>query len=173
MTATVTDKMLKQAEKLHALLTAMADGLDELYGCLRDQQACLLRWNLAGFLETVQRQQRLARENLQREQQRRTLVQEMMGEERGESVRLRQIAEELGQDWPVRFQALAQRLKSSSGKAADMRKLNESLISHSHRLVNDRIKLLLDLARINRNLYEPSGKKSKKSNMHKVLDRKA
>jgi signal transduction histidine kinase len=173
MTAGVADRRLKQAEKLHALLSAMADGLDELYGCLRDQQACLLRWNLAGFLETVRRQQRLAQENLQREKERRMLVAEMVGEERSESVTLRQISEELEQDWPVRFQALAKRLRSSSGKAADMKKQNESLISHSHRLVNDRIKLLLDLARINRNLYEPSGKKSKKSNLHKVLDRKA
>lgn len=163
----------QRAEKLHELLLAIAGGLEKLYGCLRDQQSSLLRWNLPGFTAAMDCQQELVRENMRRELQRKALVCEIVGEERSATATLSQIAQELGGDWPECFQDLARRIRTASGKVAEMKKQNESLIGHGQRLVNDQIKLLLDLARLNRNLYEHSGRKSSRSNLHKVLDQKA
>ena len=54
-----------------------------------------------------------------------------------------------------------------------MKKQNEFLITRSRELVSERLNLLLELARINRNIYEKSGKKRKNANLQKVLDHKA
>jgi len=160
-------------EKLHALMAEMAEGLEKLYDCLRTQQAALLKWDLPAFSATIRQQKRLARENLEREKKRIALVREMTGKNGAETSSLRQLAENLGGEWPGRFEKLAGRIRTASGKVSSMKEQNESVIKNSRKLVNDQLILLLELARLNRNLYEGSGKKSVKANMHKVLDQKA
>jgi hypothetical protein len=161
------------ADKLHALLVKMAEGLEKLYDCLRTQQAALLKWDFSAFSATIRQQERLVRENLEREKKRIALVSEIAGEKGTEKLSLRQLAESLGGEWPDRFEKLAGRIKTASGKVSSMKDQNESVIINSRKLVNDQLILLLELARLNRNLYEGSGKKSVKANMHKVLDQKA
>ena len=143
-----TGKRTKEssAEKLYALLVEMASGLEKLYGCLRLQQAALLKWA--------------------------ALAVEIAGEDEAEKPSLRQLAESLGGEWPARFEKIAGRIRTASDKVSSMKDQNESIISYSSKLVGDQLKLLLELARLNRNLYEESGKKSAKANMHKVLDQK-
>lgn len=160
------------AEKLHALLVEMAIGLEKLYECLRLQQAALLKWDFPSFGATIRGQKRLARENLEREKKRIALVSEIAGKKATEKQSLRQLAESLGDEWPERFEKLAGRIRTASGKVSAMKDQNDSVINNSRKLVNDQLMLLLELARLNRNLYEESGKKSAKANMHKVLDQK-
>ena len=53
-----TGKRTKEssAEKLYALLVEMASGLEKLYGCLRLQQAALLKWDFPSFRATIRQQ---------------------------------------------------------------------------------------------------------------------
>ena len=169
-----TGKRTKEssAEKLYALLVEMASGLEKLYGCLRLQQAALLKWDFPSFRATIRQQECLARENLEREKKRAALAVEIAGEDEAEKPSLRQLAESLGGEWPARFEKIAGRIRTASDTVSSMKDQNESIISYSSKLVGDQLKLLLELARLNRNLYEESGKKSAKANMHKVLDQK-
>lgn len=159
-----------EIEKLYELLLGLAQGLERLYQCLRSQQAALISWNFEDFISTVQEQKRLARENLSREEERKALLSQMTGLR--QEISLRELTGLLEDPWQKRFSELAERLKAESGKVIQMKKQNEFLINKSRELVNEQLKLLLDLARLNRNLYEKSGKKSKKTNLHKVLDQK-
>jgi hypothetical protein len=161
------------ADKLHALLVEMAEGLEKLYDCLRAQQSALLKWDFPAFSATIRQQERMVRENLEREKKRIAMVSEIAGKKGAEKLSLRQLAESLGGEWPDRFEKLAGRIRTASGKVSSMKDQNESVINNSRKLVNDQLILLLELARLNRNLYEGSGKKSVKTNMHKVLDQKA
>ena len=165
-------KTKASAEKLYTLLAGIAEGLEKLYECLRLQQASLMKWDFPSFSATISQQKRLARKNLEREKERIALVSEITGKQAAEKLSLRQLAESLGGEWPERFEKLASRIKTASGKVSSMKDQNESIINNSRKLVNDQLKLLLELARLNRNLYEGSGKKSEKANMYKVLDQK-
>ncbi|MEA1996905.1 MAG: flagellar export chaperone FlgN [Gemmatimonadota bacterium] len=168
------DTLQSDAVELYDLLTGMAQGLEQLYQCLRRQQAAVIKWNLEDFLSTVEDEKRLARENLDREEARKALVERIMAGSFQENspVSLRELASHLEPQWQERFRELAARIKSASGSVAEMKKQNEFLITRARETVNDQLKLLLELARLNRNTYEESGKKSRKANLHKVLDRR-
>ena len=118
----------------------------------------------------MKKQKRLARVNLKAEKERQALVNEIWGDT--EPVKLVTIAQRLESPWRERFLSLAERIRSATGKVVVMKKQNEFLITKARNRVNDELKLLLDFARLNRNLYEESGKKSKAANLHKVLDQK-
>jgi len=149
----------------------MAEGLERLYDCLRAQQRALVSCKLGDFNETLKLENRLARQNLKREQQRRVLISEMLGEG-CETVSLKKLAAGFDSPWPERFEKLAERIRQAGGKVQTMKKQNEFLIIRSRELVSERMKLMLELARLNRNIYEESGKKRKNPNLHKVLDQK-
>jgi len=159
-------------EKLYDLLLGIAQDLEKIYECLLSQQIALMNWDHDNFLATVREQNRLARENLRRESQRKELVKKISAESEGGSVNLRELAIGLGGKWPERFSKIAERIKTASGKAVMIRRQNEFLISKSREMINEQLKLVLDLARLNRNTYESSGKKTRKANLPKVLDQK-
>jgi transketolase len=159
-------------EKLYDLLLGIAQDLEKIYECLLSQQIALMNWDHDNFLATVREQNRLARENLRRESQRKELVKKISAESEGDSVNLRELAIGLGGKWPERFSKIAERIKTASGKAVMIRRQNEFLISKSREMINEQLKLVLDLARLNRNTYESSGKKTRKANLPKVLDQK-
>lgn len=161
------------AGKMLALLGAMADGLNKLYACLRDQEKALMHWRLADFVETTKRQRVLVQENLDREKMRRQLVAGVVGETRAASVSLRELAELFGGSWPERFKAVSERIRVASSKVAAMKKQNEMLIGRSREVVDVQVKLMLNLASLNRNNYGKSGRKAKMANLHQVLDRQA
>lgn len=170
MTVLSTEK--NRAERLYSLLSAMAKGLERLYDGLRFQQKALIRWDYEAFVSSTRQLNALARENLQREETRKALVQEFstVGEDRPLS--LRELGARLGDPWQQRFAELAARIRTASGKASAMKGQNEMLIGKARSLVDSQLKLLLEFARINRNLYGENGKKSRKANLHKVLDQK-
>ncbi|MBW7996903.1 MAG: hypothetical protein FVQ81_10135 [Candidatus Glassbacteria bacterium] len=168
-----TDTSAVQTKKLHNLLGDMAEGMDKLYACLRDQQKALMGWKLADFVETVKRQRRLARENLGREDERRALVRKLAGGQNAANRSLRDLAEMFGGRWPKKFQAVADKIKSSSARVAEMKKQNEALITRSRDLVDGQLRLMINLASLNRNTYEQSGRKTGRGSTHKVLDQKA
>ena len=159
-------------ERLYRLLSSMAKGLEQLYDCLRAQQRALVNCKLDDFNETLLLENRLAGKNLERENRRRELITELLGEQQ-EMVSLKELATGFENSWPKRFEALAERLRKAGNMVQTMKKQNEFLITRAREMVSERINLLLELARINRGIYEESGKKRKKTNMHKVLDHKA
>ena len=170
MVAVSSEKL--QAERLYSLLSAMAKALEQLYDSLRSQQKALISWDYEAFVVCTRQQNSLARENLRREQLRLTLVEQFPKGENARTLSLRELGALLGNPWQQRFEELAGRIKSASGKVSDMKTQNEMLIGKARSLVDSQLKLLLEFARINRNLYEENGKKSRKSNLHKVLDQK-
>ncbi|OGG06637.1 MAG: hypothetical protein A3F83_06260 [Candidatus Glassbacteria bacterium RIFCSPLOWO2_12_FULL_58_11] len=170
MVTMTSDKL--QAERLYTLLSAMAKALEQLYDCLRSQQKALITWNYEAFVSSTREQNSLARENLRREQIRLALVQQFPKGENGRNLSLRELGALLGEPWQRRFEELASRIRTASGKVSDLKAQNEMLIGKARSLVDGQLKLLLEFARINRNLYEENGKKSKKANLHKVLDQK-
>ena len=161
------------ARILLRLLGEMADCLDQLYTCLREQQKALMGWRLGDFVITTKRQRELVEENLGREQQRRELVGHLVGEKRAADVSLRDLAENFGGPWPAKFQEVTERIRSASPRVAAMRDQNEALIVRSRNLVNGQVKLMLDLASLNRNNYGKSGRRAKQANLHKTLDQQA
>lgn len=172
--AEITQKDIdSHARQLLSLLNEMATGLDRLYACLRDQQKALMGWKLADFVATVRSQRRLARENLKREEARRELVRGLVGEQRAEKISLREIAEMAGGQWPEKFRAVAGKVRSASESVAEMKKQNEALINRSRELVDGQLRLMIELASLNRNTYGQSGRKTSRGSMHKVLDQKA
>ncbi|MBN2290278.1 MAG: flagellar export chaperone FlgN [Candidatus Glassbacteria bacterium] len=158
-------------EKLHRILSAMAGDLERLYDCLRAQQRALVKCRLDDFNKTLELENRLAERNLDRERQRRELVAGMFGEN-SDKASLKELTAGMSPPWPGRFKALAERLRQAGNMVQTMKKQNEFLITSARDLVSERLKLMLELARLNRNVYEKSGKKSKRANLHKVLDRK-
>jgi hypothetical protein len=161
------------AGKMLALLSAIAGGLNKLYSCLRDQEKSLMQWKLADFVETTRRQRALVQENLDREKQRIELVTDLVGESRAKEVSLRELAEMFGGKWPDKFKAVSERIRRESSRVAEMKKQNEALIVRSRDLVDGQVKLMLNLASLNRNNYGKSGRKARQANIHKVLDRQA
>ena len=161
------------AGKMISLLGAMADGLNKLYSCLRDQEKALMHWRLADFVETTKRQRALVQENLEREKRRRELVAALVGESRAAEVSLRELAELFGGKWPEKFKAVSERIRQASSRVATMKNQNEALIIRSREVVDGLVKLMLDLASLNRNNYGKSGRKARQTNLHKVLDQQA
>ena len=150
----------------------MAKGLEQLYDCLRAQQRALMSCKLDDFNETLLLENHLAGKNLERENRRRELIAALLGKQ-PETVSMKELAAGFDHPWPKRFERLAERLRKAGNMVQTMKKQNEFLITRARELVSERINLLLELARINRGIYEESGKKRKKTNMHKVLDHKA
>ena len=161
------------AGKLLALLQAMAGCLDDLYTCFRDQQKALMTWRVADFVATTKRQRTLVQENLDREKQRRELVSSLVGVHRAAEMSLRDVAELFGGKWPEKFREISGRLRESSSRVAIMKKHNEALIANGRNLVDSQVKLLMDLASLNRNTYTKSGRKAKQKSLHQVLDGQA
>ena len=170
MVAVSSEKL--RAERLYSLLSAMAEALEQLYDCLRSQQKALIGWDYEAFVSCTRQQNSLARENLRRDQVRLALVQQFPKGENDRTLSLRELGALLGDPWQQRFEELAGRIRTASGKVSDMKTQNEMLIGKARSLVASQLKLLLEFARINRNLYEENGKKSRKANLHKVLDQK-
>ncbi len=163
-----------EAERLRLLLEAMADGLEELYASLLRQQRALTAWRLGEFLETVEEQKRLAAANFSREEERLRLVRELSHRAGSEQLlTLSEFAPLAGPEWEQRFRPLAVRIRQAGGKIEMLRRQNQLLISRSREIVNEQLKLLLELARLNRNTYEHSGRKARGPGLHQVLDRKA
>jgi predicted RNase H-like nuclease (RuvC/YqgF family) len=159
-------------EKLYRLLASMAKALERLYDCLRDQQRALVSCKLNDFNKTLILENRLAAANLERERQRQELIAEMLGAQ-DKTISLKELAAGFDHPWPERFEAVAARIRKAGNMVQTMKKQNEFLITRSRELVSERLNLLLELARINRNIYEKSGKKRKNANLQKVLDHKA
>lgn len=173
MDNTGSENITRAAKKLCSLLEEMAGGLDKLYACLRDQQKALMGWRMADFAETTKRQYALVKDNLDREKQRRELVVSLVGDSRAGDISLRELAENFGGPWPEKFREAAERIRESSSRVAAMKKQNEALIVRCRDLVDGQVKLMLNLATLNRNNYGQSGRKAKQANLHKVLDRQA
>ena len=74
---------------------------------------------------------------------------------------MKELAAGFDHPWPKRFERLAERLRKAGNMVQTMKKQNEFLITRARELVSERINLLLELARINRGIYEESGKKRK------------
>ncbi|MEA2062083.1 MAG: flagellar export chaperone FlgN [Gemmatimonadota bacterium] len=163
--------MIQLPGKLHRLLSAMADGLERLYDCLRTQQSALMNMKLDEFNQATQLQSSLAEKNLEQDRQRKELIGRTMGTEY-ETVPLKKLAAGLDPPWPDRFEAVAERIRLAGNKVETMKKQNEFLIGRSKQMVETHIKLLIEFANINRNIYGQSGRKKKKPNVHKVLDAK-
>ena len=165
------------AGQLYSLLEKIVDGLDKLYLCLRSQQNALMSWDLSAFNLSIREQGKLARKNLAWEHERQELVAEVVGPENQTAdqtpVKLPQLAEMFGGKWSARFAKISGKIRAAAGKADNMKKQNEMLINKSKTLVGDQLKLLVDLARLNRNLYGQKGQKSPKKNLRQVMDQRA
>jgi hypothetical protein len=166
-------KERRELTELYRLLHAMARALELIYDCLRRQQQALIEWRYEDFAGTIEEEKRLAAENLAREEERQRLVRELMGVESSAAITLRALAKNFGGPWPGRFERVARSLREAGGKAERMKKQNEFLISRSRDFVGGQIKLLLELARLNRNIYAKSGRKSRQASLYKVFDQKA
>ncbi len=160
------------AGRMHTLLGEMCDGLDELYSCLRRQQKALVQWRMADFLETIRLQRTLAEANIDREQQRLELAAMLVGEGDGPATNIRALAEHLGGQWPAKFREAAGRIRVAGARVNEMKRQNEMLIERNRTLVNGQLRLIFELASLNRNTYAPSGHKAGRTDMYKVLDQR-
>ncbi len=160
------------AVRMLSLLDGITGGLDELYSCLREQQKALLQWRMADFMETVTLQLRLAGENIERERERLKLAATLVGKSAAESANLRTLAEHLGGQWPLKFSAAAGRIKTAGARVGEMKRQNEMLIESNRELVDSQLRLMFELASLNRNTYAKSGRKAGRTDMYKVLDQR-
>jgi hypothetical protein len=160
------------AGKILLLLDDICGGLDDLYSCLRQQQKALTQWRMADFLDTVILQRKLAEENISRERQRLKLAAELVGESVAETANLRTLAEHLGGQWPTKFREASARIKPAAARVDAMKNQNEMLISSNREMVGDQLRLMFELASLNRNTYAKSGRKAGRTDMYKVLDQR-
>ncbi len=160
------------AIRMLSLLDGITGGLDELYSCLREQQKALIQWRLADFMEAVQLQRTLAEENIDKERQRLELATVLVGKSAAPETNIRTLAEHLGGQWPVKFSAAAGRIKTASARAGEMKRQNEMLIESNRELVDSQLRLMFELASLNRNTYAKSGRKAGRTDMYKVLDQR-
>ena len=147
----------------------MARDLERLYKCLRFQQNALVKCRLDDLNKTLRIENRLVNRNLKRDRQCKKLIAEMAGES-SNTVLLKELTQDFPHPWPDRFKTVAERLRRVGDMVQIMRKQNEFLIFNARELVNERLHLLLELARLNRNTYGKSGKKMKSTNLKKILD---
>ncbi len=160
------------ASEILSLLADIRGGLNELYDCLRAQQKALTQWRMADFMDTVQLQRRLSEENVERERQRLKLAAALVGETAAETANLRTLAEHLGGQWPIKFREAAAEIKTAAARMDAMKNQNEMLISRNRELVNSQLRMMFELASLNRNTYAKSGQKAGRTDMYKVLDQR-
>ena len=158
------------AQELHSLLAEIARGLETLYESLRSQQKAIVQWDLATLTENIGVQKKLVRAHRAAEERRRALSKEIAGAGR---TSLSEVGDRLGGPWPGRFRRLAVRIRESAGKVETMKKQNEFLLEKARGMVNGQLRLFMELARVNRNTYEGSGRKSRQSGLYKVFDQTA
>jgi FlgN protein len=159
----------KDKETLFSLLSAMVRDMERLYNCLRIQQHALVKCRLDDLNKTLRIEYRLINRNLKRDSQCKELIAEMAGSF-SDTVSLKELAQSFLDPWPQRFKTVAERLRRVGDMIQIVRKQNEFLITNARELVNERLHLLIELARLNRNTYEQSGKKRKNPNLQKILD---
>ena len=172
--STMTKKMNDTlGERIYSLLGEIRSGLDKLYACLRTQQKALAGWRMDEFIGTVQLQQQLVEANIKLEKQRRELVAELLGEAAADTANLRTVAEHLGGLWPEKFREAASRIKISGDLVAAVKSQNEQLIARNREMIEGQLRLIFELASLNRNTYGKSGNKAGRTDMHKVWDQRA
>lgn len=157
-------------EELYGLLTETARDMERLYDSLRAQQRAIVEWDYAVLSGSVGEQNRLNRRHRAREKRRRELIDQLSDKP---GISIRELAVSLGEPWGSRLNRAALNIRETVGKVGAMKKQNEFLLEKARDMVNSQLRLFMELARINRNIYEENGKKSRRSNLHKVFDQQA
>lgn len=160
---------MSRIEDLHGLLIETAVDMEQLYASLRSQQKAIVEWDFTALTRNIGEQRKLGQRNKERDKRRRELIKQLAG---SPDVTIHDLAESLGRPWSSRLDDAALRIRGTVDNVGAMKKQNEFLLEKARSMVNGQLRLFMELARINRNMYEESGKKSRQSNLHKVFDQK-
>ncbi len=156
--------------ELLAVLGDLAAQMDELYAALRDQQRAVVSRDLHGLGAAVHGQGRLLRGIHKLEENRRELCCRISG--MGDPPPVGILAEGFGEPRRTQLKEAARRVRESAGRVESLKSQNSFLLEKARSLVSGQLQLMLELTRINRNVYEESGKKNRQANMVKVFDKK-
>ncbi|MCE5270082.1 flagellar protein FlgN [bacterium] len=156
--------------ELLAVLGSLALQMDELYAALRDQQRAVVSRDLQGLGAAVHGQGRLVRLIHELEEKRRELCRRISG--LSDPPPVSKLAEGFGEPGRTQLKEAARRVRESAGRVESLKSQNSFLLERARSLVSGQLQLMLELTRINRNVYEESGKKSRKANLVKVFDKK-
>jgi hypothetical protein len=165
-----TREMETLYNELMETLGNIAGQLDELYGSMQCQQRAVVNRDLMGLHESIREQSRLARSVRDLEERRIEISRRMTGLNDPPSVS--RIAEGFREPRRNQLKDASRRIRESAGRAEALKRQNAYLLEKARSLVNSQLKLFMEMARVNRNVYEESGKKSRQTNLHKVFDRK-
>ncbi len=156
--------------ELMETLENLAGQLDELYLSMQRQQRSVVNRDLQGLHASIREQNRLARSVRSFEERRVEISRRMSGLDDPPSVS--RMAESFGEPRRTKLKDAARRIRESAGRAEALKRQNAFLLEKARTLVNGQLKLFMEMARVNRNVYEESGRKSRQANLHKVFDRK-
>ena len=125
----------EKKEKLFRLLSAMARDLERLYNCLRIQQHALVKCRLDDLNKTLRIEYRLINRNLKRDSKCKALIAEIAGES-GDTVSLKELAQDFSPPWPERFIKISERLRRVGDLVQRTRNQNEFLIIYDYALMS-------------------------------------